>query len=309
MSRAKFLPSEIVYLIPRPGRVEEERKNHFTYFMIDGAKAVWTLPKHSDGRYVEILNSEERGFFQKELNVESLSFTTRTPDGKYFNPYWATFVVGVIKDESLMRNGRKFNMSDPIDNLSVRILRVYSQYPFREIAPTKEDIRNYPEARWYLTTESAEESSYVLKHSKLAEAYTHFGQISGSAKKMVDFLRLYGATFNTRDQVDVNTTKPETLIPKVQRILQEDIDGYLQVAKDTNIIAKMFIEDAVTCNAIKKEDGEYKLRGGDALYPMDPSIDGTVQWYIDNQTLPTATYTTIAAKVDKYRNQVVKNKS
>lgn len=309
MNRAEILTSEVVYLFPKPGGADEEKKNRFDYFMIDGAKAVFTLPKMADGRYFEILNGKEREFFEKELNVESLSFTMRTPEGKYYNPFWATFKVAVMKDESLMRNGRRFVMSDPIDNLSVRILKAYAGYPLREVAPSKEEAKLYPDARWYLTTEAAEEQSITTKHSKLAAAYIHFGQITNSTKKMVDFLRLYGSTFNKVDQIDINVTKPEQLIPRVQYIIENDIDGYLQVAEDTNIIAKVFIEDAVACKAIVKKDGEYRLKGGDALYPMDPSIDGMVQWYIDCQTNPTQIYTTIAAKVDEFRNKPLKNKS
>ena len=300
MDRADVFTSEVIYLKPKPTGGDEANKNHFTYFMVDGAKSTWVVPKYPNGMYYEILTREEREVFEKELKAD-LSFTMRNSEGKFYNPFWANFSVSVIKDDSLMANGRRFNMADPIDNLSVRVLRAYNKYPFREVALSKEQCKDYPDARWYLTDDKSEVKLNTTKELKLAKAYTHFGKINDSAVKMLEFLRLYGATNNLRELYDESSSIP-TLITKITKIINDDLDGYIEVANDGNMVAKLFIEDAVACGAILKKDGEYRLKGGDAVNPVDPSLMGAVEWYINSQTNPSNSYTVIKSKVEKYRS-------
>lgn len=306
LKRTDVLTDEVVYLMPRPTGGDAENKGRFDFFMIDGTKASWRLPKHADGRYVEILNGAEREFFEKELRIDDLSFSKKSPEGQYYNPYWANFEVAVVKDDSLMSNGRKFYMRDPIDNIAVRILKTYAKWPLRDIAPSKEELPLFPEVRWYLTTEKDEETSYMRKQKKMAEAYTHFGSISGSVIKMIEFIRLYGAGKKIAEVVDHNSTNQEYLTKKLMKILDEDLDGYLEIARDHNTVAKLFIEDAIACGAMFRKDGSYTLKGGDPLNPVDPSIDGTIEWYQNSKENPDTIFTNIYSKVEKYRNKIVK---
>ena len=107
-----YLEEKEIILMPSPregGMIE--KKGHIAWFMMEGATVSFCLPRTQRGDLVDIFESkEEREFFEKEIGVD----LNTKKDKSFFEDFYVT----VTKDPSLMHKGFKFNLNDPIDNLS-----------------------------------------------------------------------------------------------------------------------------------------------------------------------------------------------
>jgi hypothetical protein len=219
--------------------------------MYDGTSFEVDLPYDLKGRSLKkILNEREMAFFEAKLRKD-LDFNKRTDN------FWHTFKVHVIKDDNLMLNGIEFDLSDPMDNLRWRVLKVH---PW--IAPSWDDRYESGEYKFALVEAGYQDRTKATKAEKMRKAYQYLGRLQGSRVKMSDFLHVYwlGKPRSKRPDPEAPT---DVLIGMIQQIIEDDLDGLLAIESDVNYDAKIFIYKAMSAGYVTREGiaGNFLLEG------------------------------------------------
>lgn len=260
MTKQKFLEDRKVILRPvtKPGGMNPA--GHDGEFMYSGTEVHFILPYNiRKGRLETILNKEEERFFEDLLD-ENLSIHAKKDN------FWNTFAVKVRKDDKLMSHGIEFDLSDPIDNLRWRLLKLQ-----KYVAPSWKERFNRGEYQFALVDADEIVESKARMADKRKEAYMFLGKIDGSTAKMRNFLRVYGQNPSENAKSDFLKAEIDKLIDN-----KTTINDVLSIINDEDYDMKLFIEDAVDCGAMLKKERKYFLQGGDAINENDPSLKGTV---------------------------------
>jgi len=260
MSRSQFLENRKVILKPivKPGGMNPT--GHDGEFMYTGTQIQFVLPYNvRKGRLESILSPEVQEFFEKELDTD-LNIHKKTDN------FWFNFRINIRKDDKLMQNGLVLDLSDPIDNLRYKLLKIQPA-----VAASWSDRFKRGEYRFALVDENELDEGRAKIADRKKEAYMFLGKVEGSKKKMVDFLRVYGK----HPQKDATL---EFLKGEIDKIIEEpkELDQMLKVIKDPDYEMKLFLEDAVDAGAITKKSRKYYLPGGDLINPAEPGLKGTV---------------------------------
>jgi hypothetical protein len=236
-------------------------KGHDGEFMYSGTETHFVLPYDiKKGRLASILTSEEQEFFESKLN-EDLNIH------KKIDNFWSTFTVKIRKDDKLMRDGYEMDLSDPIDNLRWRLLKIDSH-----VAPSWAERFDRGDYTFALVEENEMIESRARVADKKKDAYMFLGKIEGSTKKMIDFLRVYGKKPSATATVDFLKGEIDKLIED-----SKTIDNVIAIIKDNDYEMKLFIEDAIEAGAIVRTNRKYYLQGGDVINENDPTLNGTVE--------------------------------
>jgi len=111
------------------------------------------------------------------------------------------------------------------------------------------------------------------------DAYKFFGILSGKGKTaMSDFLTVYYQ--NKPGKRVPQGVKAEWLEAELDKLIEEDVDGFLAISSDAEYENKLIINKAMMCRAITKDDGKYYLP--DSTVIAD-SVDDLVLWIKDGR--------------------------
>lgn len=266
----KYLPKKKIILKPTPrdGQMINDPK-HKMYFLAEDATMEWMLPISSQtGRLIDVFESqEEREFFENLLDVDLNPLN----DGTTKVNYWHTFKVRIVRTANLIETGVTFDLSNPIDALKVKVLKVQE-----DIAPNWTRRKKNPKYRWVLVDEVQEYISESSHADDIADAWGHFATIKSSESKMIEFLKIYGASKNAK-KIIPQDAKIEFLKSEIKNIIDTDVKGYLEVIKGGDFEYKVLLEKAVEVGAIEYTYNKYTLPGGDFINPLDPSYRATLQ--------------------------------
>jgi hypothetical protein len=258
-----YLEEKVVYLKPSPrqGKMIKDPA-HVGYFMHEGASHNFVLPKTSRGELVDVFSSgEERQFFETELGVDL------NPNKKGSN-FWNSFRVVFQKNPITMYEGVKFDLSNPLDNLRVRVLK-----HCMDVAPNWEERFKYPTYKFALVAEDYEENKATEEAARNQEIWKFFGSISNNASKMRDFIGVYLATKKKTSTVAADTPK-ETLLASLSRIVEDDPDGYLEIVHDKHFTMKAFIVEATRVGAIEKSGvNKYIIPGETTAWQLNELVE------------------------------------
>lgn len=260
-NKKSFLEKRKVSLRPvvKPGGMNPA--GHDGHFMYTGTEVHFVLPYNiKKGRLETILTREEQKFFEEELN-EDLSIHNKVDN------YWHSFTVKIRKDDKLMEEGYEMDLSDPIDNLRWRLLKIQPH-----VAPSWDERYDRGEYTFVLVSEDEMTDTRALIADKRKDAYMFLGKVENSPKKMRDFLRVYGK--RPSQNATVNFLKGE-----IDKLIEnpDTIDSVIKIISDSDYEMKLFIEDAIDAGSIIKKGRKYYLQGGDAINENDPSLDGTLK--------------------------------
>lgn len=220
---------------------------HEANFLFGSANWKVTLPLSRSGKnmLVNPFNSEEeKEFLENKLGVPL------NPYGKdsYFRDYTITL------DKSV----KTLDLSDPVQYLNFLILSANKS----TIRPLNSDYGSR-EQKYKMVTEDFETAKTAKKANNMFEAYARYGEMRNSKIKLRNFLRAFGKRV---------TNQPlEWMQAEVQKIINDDIDGFLKIVDNPKYEKIVFIEDAWHCGAIVKKDGKYTTVDGDQL-----AFDGKV---------------------------------
>ena len=289
--RLKYLPNKKVILKPTPreGTMVNDPE-HKLYFMAEDAIMEWMLPLNSKtGQLYDVFESvQEREFFENELDVD-LNHLRRSEN------FWHTFKVSVTKTPNLLQDGVVFDLSKPMDALKVKLLKIQE-----DVAPSWTMRKKRPKYKWVIVDETQEFIERSTEADMLSEAYAHYATIKNSETKLMEFLRIYGAT-KRMTKIIPRDAKIEFLKGEIADIIAEDIKGYLEVIKGGNFEIKVMIDKAIEVGAIEVQSGKYMLPGGDFINPLDASYNGTVlelKAWMNPQNDNYEKYMTIKARID-----------
>ena len=249
--------------IPRGGKMITDPK-HSGYFMWEGASKMYCLTINPDtGNLASPFKDEaEQRFFSELLDIDLNPY-------KRENNYWRDFYVKITKDMKLMEGGVMYDLSDPADNLSVRVLKQYT----REIAPNWDQRFERITYKFALVDEGYEEKEVIEKMELMQEVYKFWGSIEGSLKKMREFLGIYWMTKKALKNVPVNSTK-DFLTKEISRIIEEDKQTVYNIIKDEDINIKYFIFRAMRLGAISRSGvNTYTVTGDDTTYGLAGLIE------------------------------------
>ena len=237
-----YLKDSIKVLKPilKPGKMVTDPK-HIGYFMWEGASITYVLPQDSRGTLINPFTSdEERKFFEESLGLDLST-------NKKGNIFWENEMkVRISKDSTLMGDGIKFDMSDPMDNLRSRVLAVQDH-----IATSYDDKEQNPHKRFLLVDIAEQEKSTRNELTDNMESFTFFNTIKDSTKKMREFLSVYLNSKKLNKDVPSDTTA-EWLTKEIYAVLKTDIKGFLEIATDTDYETKGIISKAVQAGSIVK---------------------------------------------------------
>jgi len=258
-----YLQKKKVYLRPviRGGKLVTS-PDHIAFFQMEGAGNWFQLPLN--GKTGELVNpfvsDEERMFFEQELDVDLN--TNKRKDN-----FWKTFFVKIVKDRNLMERGYEFDLSDPMDNLRWRVVKLQDS-----VAPDWESRYNRGEYRFALVDEEYEDKRANDETNKKIEAYTYLGSIQNSAKQMKDLLSIYYMEKKMLNQVPEDADR-EWLKKELKRVIEEEVDLFLSIVNDPSSKIKNFIVEAIRAGAINKSArNKYDIPGEGTSYTYDELV-------------------------------------
>jgi len=219
-------------------------KGHDGEFMYTGTVSSSDLaPQPGTGRYKAILTEEERKVFEEALNLEpgNMSFYKKTG-------FWVKFRPKLTKEE------RTLNLAEPLDYLEYLVLMAD-----RRVAPNWNARFDSGEYRWALVDEEETIKDNVTKSELNKKAYKYFGKIEDSAEDMTMVIRLVTNKI-------VKSKDIEFLQSEIQKILDTNMKGFIEVMEDKSFGTKVFINKALDAKALDRTvKGGYTLKGGDEI--------------------------------------------
>jgi hypothetical protein len=258
-----FLEDKKVYLKPSPRQGKMiKTPTHVGYFMYEGASHNFVLAKDSRGELINVFETqEEREYFETELGVDLNPYKKK-------DNFWHTFRIKFQKNPITMYEGVKFDLSNPMDNLRVRVLKNCI-----DVAPTWEERFKYPAYRFALVEEDYEENKASEEAVRNQAIWTYFGSISNNLSKMRDFVSVYLAVSKKIQTVPSNVTK-EWLMGEINKIINDDPEGYLKVVNDPHFEMKAFIQAGVGVGAIEKSGvNKYNLPGETVTWQLNEFVE------------------------------------
>lgn len=258
--KAEYLQDKKVILKPSPRHGKMVAKpGHIAYFQIEGGSTSFCLPRNKRGDLSKVFkNDNEREFFENNLGLD----LNTAKKGNFFE----SFFVRIIKDENLMINGEEFDLSDPMDNLRYRVLKLNTS-----VAPSWEQRKDRTEYRWALIDKESIEKAESVEFDSQEEFWEYVIKIKGDDPKIRKVLNIYFSTIGVATKVPRDASKSV-------------ISGYInEIAKDahkrTRFLAiatsdlfkhKVFILEAIEVNAVKKEGKDvYIFTGEDRTYTFE----------------------------------------
>jgi hypothetical protein len=216
---------------------------HEAYFLFGTSTRDYCLPVDRQNNLINPFSSkEEQEWLEDTLDVDLNIYKTK-------DNYWRTFKV------SLGKSDKRLDLSNPKDYLEYLVLKANKLY----VAPDGKSQRKRATYRYALVEENFEVKSTANKANKRVSAYKFLGKLEEDRNDMLNFLKVYGKKVS-------NVSKTDFLVQELEKLIIEDIDGFLAVAEDKeNYEIKLLIANGVEAGAIKKDRRKYFLPGGDPL--------------------------------------------
>jgi len=219
-------------------------KGHDGEFMY--TDTVWSTdlrPEPGTTRYKSVLSEPERKAFEDALNLEpgNMSFYKK-------NGFWSTFRVKLNKE------GKTLDLNDPLQYLEYLVLK-----NDRRIAPNWNTKYDSGEYKFALVDEDETIKDNITKTEINKKAYKYFGKIEDSVEEMAMVIRLITNRI-------VKNSDIEFLKSEIQKIIDTNIKGFVEIMEDKHFATKAFISKAVDAKAIDRTSkGGYSLKGGDEI--------------------------------------------
>lgn len=259
-----YLKSNKVILLPviRSYPMIGDKKEHVLYFMQDGASRWFILPKNEYNELYNVFKDEDEMEFFSEMTGQDLN--PQKPDGSF----WNKLIVKITKDVKFMETGKTFDLSDPMDNLRVRILRLSE-----EVTEGWDHRYDKPRSKFCLVDENYEETSSSKEMDIMEAIWTFWGEIKNSPKKMKDFLSLYFLTKKANKMVPEDFSK-EQLSSEIKKVIDSDKQLVYDIINDADADIKLFLSRAVRCGAIERKGVTgFEVPGDGVVYTFKEMID------------------------------------
>lgn len=264
--KKKFsLPNEevIVKFVPKKrGMAANVDDNHvISGGMLTNAVKSYMCPLQRSGGIANILSKEEKEYLEETLGL-NLSV---------YGDFWTTFTVRLYKDSA----ANKFDLSDPIGFISVRILQQYID----EIAPRWSERHNKTTYMFAITKPGEEINENKIKLDSKKEAFKLYGKIEEDKETLLGVLKLL------TNQPISRASELDWLQGKVQEYVDSNPTGFINVVKDPTLDIKLLINRAVELNIINKKGNSYITVDGLELCNAgeQPTFNNAVRFLNDDK--------------------------
>jgi hypothetical protein len=265
--RSDFLPNKVVVLMPVPrkgGMIDDPAHKAYFAFPDTVFRACLTFDSKK-GSLIPILDEEELEFFKEEVGADNMSFYKLGKDN-----YWSKFHVDIKKTDYFMENGRIFDLSNPIDNLSVRVLKVHPL-----VCPTWEERYDKGDYRYALRDLGYVEEQRVKKADLNLQAYEFFAKIKESSEKMYNFLSVAFMQFNRGKRPSAEASR-DTYRSLIQEMIETDVNGFLSISSDEYYEDKLMLYRALAANHVIKESFTKDFMMADSKTFLGHNVDEVV---------------------------------
>ena len=230
-------------------------ETHDSSFMNDGASMGIVVPVTNGNIILDPLydfvkddESDDKKLFAREIGVEDetgLNVHVK-------KNYWIGNTV------QLSRNGLTLVLSNPIDFVRYLILRSDTA----RIAPNWKSRFDKGTYKFAIVAEGEEIEEKVTKVDDVKEAYKLFGKIDYSVTKMKDFLYVY-YLIKKEAKRPPREASVEWLKAELGRIIDEDLQLFLEILKDKDYDMKLLIQKSTNCGALIRKKHLYYVPGAD----------------------------------------------
>lgn len=260
-----YLSNKKVILKPifKTGKMIKD-PTHSGAFMYDGAQVSWCIPrKLRGGDYASLFETEEeRQYFEDLLGIK---LNLSTEEGKKF---YKNLRVKFIKSSSSMLKGESYDLSDPMENIRVRLLRLNN-----DIAPNWASKDNRAIYKFALVDEHYEDDKAAKVMDANQKLWMFVGSIKDSKKKLSQFLSIYFMMIRSGKQVPEDSPL-EWLQTELNMIVSKDQNNVLNLIDDPKFETKIFILSALKVGAIQKQAlNSYVIPGIDVKYTFTELVN------------------------------------
>jgi hypothetical protein len=260
----KFLEDRVVYLklIPKPNALTSDPSSP-AYGGFDGSTRSLTIGADERGKLINPFSSdEEREFFEK---ITKQNLSVYTPN----NEFWNDWKYDAVKDPSFIKIGKSFNLADPNQMLTYKVLLTNKKL----VCPSMESFKVFPSPfyEFIFVDEGYEETKASLVMDEKKRIYMFYGKIEDSPTKMRNFLNVYYAS-NLKTNVAHENMGKEALQSEVSKIIDNDKDGYLKLIDDENYNVKVYILQGIDVGAIIREGFTYRITGENKDFSYDELV-------------------------------------
>lgn len=273
------LPAKKVLVKPIIRRGKWLKEGHSGNFLYDNTQITMTVPLNRDtGRLVNPLTKEEQAFFEnpavsgQEFQLGDLN-PYKTKDN-----FWQKLQVRVKKAESIVGDGTvlmQLDLSDPMQYLHYAVLRSNSGSG-GIIAPSWDARFDQGSYRLALVEEGYDQKETTKRSDLLTKAYVAFDKMKSDREGMYDFLNIY--YLDTKGAAKPsNTSKTEFYVSEIQKIVDKDIEGFLNIIDNKNLYEEqLLVHRGIDVGAIVYNRGEFELPDG---RPVGGSLKEVIKYF------------------------------
>ncbi len=242
------LPNRKVKVVPVRRKGAWLEPTHEAAFTFGKASKKYAAPLVGKNRVARVLTEEEQKYFEEVLDRDL------NPFKKMEDNYWVTRFV------TLDKNIKVLDLSDPDDYISWKILKLQKD----TIVEGGENRFSKGTYKFFIDDLDYEDKSRSKSATARKDAYKFFGKITDKGRTaMVDFLTVYYQ--NKPGKRVPDGANPDWLEAELDKIIENDIDGFLLVSNDPEYDTKLFITKAIRSKAIVKVNGAYQLPDGEII--------------------------------------------
>ena len=265
MEKSKFkLPNEVVAVqfIPRKrGMAASVGKGHIMAGgMLEDTVRKFCAPLQRNGKIANVLTNEEKEYLEDLLGGLDLSV---------YGDFCTDFYVTLRKNKA----SNMFDLSDPIDFISVRVLERNSN----DIAKSWSERDNKQTYQFAITREDEVSDENKAKFDVKKEAFKLYGKIEDDKDKLIAVLRLLSNRPVSSD------SKLDWVQKQVDVFVDSDSQAFVNVVNDSSFETKKLINEALDLGYVVKTGNKYATKDGLSLAEVDeiPTFNNAVR-YLDN---------------------------
>lgn len=240
------LPNKQIKIVPiKKATAFIPNPKHQASFLAPNAKNQVCVFRNRNGQFVNVLNNEEKVFFE-DLLQRDLSIYNKEDN------YWLQY------KEELGKEIETLDLSNPMDYMKYKVVL---SLPF--VAENEEVSKRKATYKYYISDVSEEAHKASLEASLEVEAWALFKDLMHDRTKMINYLKI-----EHNKKVDEVSTSDEFLISEIKKIIKKDsksLRNFVAAITDKDFDLKVMIEKAISIGALERIRNRYYLPEGDNI--------------------------------------------